>query len=78
MTIIEVRSTVGDDGVLRLEVPLPRTEAGREVRVTGERAPPSTMTPEEWSRGVLNLAGRWLGEFERPPQGEYEVRDPLP
>ena len=78
MAPIEVLSTVGDDGVLRLALPLPPAVAGRQVRVTVEPAPRRMMTQEEWGRGVFGLAGRWSGEFERPPQGEYEGRDPLP
>jgi hypothetical protein len=78
MSRIEVLSRVGSDGVLRLNVPLSTADAGQDVRVIVEPVLRQAMTQEEWSRGVLNLAGRWLGEFERPPQGEFEVRDPLP
>jgi hypothetical protein len=77
MSRVEVVSRVGSDGVLRLEVPLPPAEAGRDVRVTVEPLPPP-MTPEEWRAFVLRTAGTWQGEFERPEQGEYEERDPLP
>ena len=78
MSRIEVVSKVGTDGVLRLNLPLSSAEAGQDVRVIVEPTPRPTMTQEEWRRGILRLAGRWAGEFERPPQGEYEVRDPLP
>lgn len=71
-----VNSRVGDDGVLTLELPLGVEEAGREVRVTVEpiRRP---MTQAEWQAWVQQLAGSWEGELARPPQGEYEVREPL-
>jgi hypothetical protein len=35
------------------------------------------MTPEEWAAFLDRTAGMWQGEFERPPQGDYEVREPL-
>jgi hypothetical protein len=77
MSRVEVVSKVGIDGVLRLEVPLPPAEAGRDVRVTVEPLP-RPMTQDEWRSFVLRTAGTWQGEFERPEQGEYEERDPLP
>lgn len=76
MSRVEVVSKVDSDGVLRVTVPLP-TEAGRDVRVTVESLPRRAMTPEKWRAFVLQTAGAWQGEFERPEQGEYEERDPL-
>jgi hypothetical protein len=76
MSRVEVFSKVGSDGMLRLTVPLPKAEAGRDVRVTVEPMP-KPMTQEEWRAFVLKTAGSWEGDFERPEQGEYEVRDPL-
>jgi hypothetical protein len=77
MNRVEVDATVGADGVLRLEISLDPTEAGREVRVTIQPLTPK-MTVEEWHAFIYRTAGSWQGDFERPPQGEYEERDPLP
>jgi hypothetical protein len=77
MSRVEIVSKVGSDGVLRLAVPLAESEAGRDVRVTVEPLPRPAMTQEEWRAFVLRTAGTWQGEFERPEQGEYEVRDRL-
>ncbi|HKA08613.1 MAG TPA: hypothetical protein VKD71_15245 [Gemmataceae bacterium] len=77
MSRVEVFSKVGSDGVLRLTVPLPKAEAGRDVRVTVEPIPKPQMTQEEWQAFVTQMAGSWQGDFERPEQGEYEERDPL-
>jgi hypothetical protein len=77
MNLVQVMSTVGSDGVLRLEVPLHKDEAGHEVRVTVARVP-TKMTQEEWRAFIERTAGTWQGDFERPPQGEYEQRNPLP
>jgi hypothetical protein len=73
----EMLSKVGPDGVLRLNVPLPAMDAGREVRVTVEPSLPEAMTQEDWQAGVLRLAGAWQGEFARPDPGALEEREPL-
>ncbi len=77
MTRIIITSKVGSDGVLHLTLPLEPAAAGQDVRVTVEPVVPRVPTPEEWRQAVLATAGRWQGEFERPPQGEYEEREPL-
>jgi len=78
MTRIVVNSKVGPDGVLHLTLPLGAAEADQDVRVTVEPVARPSPTAEEWRRAVLATAGRWQGEFERPPQGELEEREPLP
>jgi hypothetical protein len=75
MTRIVVNSRVGGDGVLQLAVPIGATDAGREVRITVE--PMSAPSADEWRQRILETAGKWQGEFERPEQGEYEQRMPL-
>jgi hypothetical protein len=74
MSPIVTTATVGPDGTLTLA--LPPEAAGQTVRVTVNPAP-KPMTQEEWSAWVLSTAGTWQGEFERPPQDEYEEREPL-
>jgi hypothetical protein len=78
MTRIVLKSKVGRDGVLHLTVPLGVEEADKEVQVTVEPvAPKPAMTQAEWAAWVKSMAGTWEGDFERPPQGELEERDPL-
>lgn len=77
MNILVMKSKVGTDGVLHLDVPLGAAEAGREVKVTVEPVS-HPMTQEEWMAFIQATAGTWQGEFERPAQGEYEKRDDLP
>jgi hypothetical protein len=79
MSRIEVTSTVGSDGVLRLNLPLSPAEAGRQVRVTIEPTPRPTMTVTEWHAFIDRTAGSISDpEFRRWEQGEYEEREPLP
>jgi hypothetical protein len=78
MNRIVVKSKVSSDGFLHLSLPVGVLEAEREVQVTVEPiGPETTMTREEWEDWVDAMAGSWQGEFERPPQGEFEEREPL-
>lgn len=73
-----VRSRVDSDGVLRVTLPVGKEDADQEVEVTVEPVKArKAMTQEEYSAWVESMAGTWKGDFERPPQGEFEERDPL-
>jgi hypothetical protein len=83
MTQLELRARIGPDGILTLDVPVGISEANREVKVIVEPsdvgvAHTSKMTRDEWKRFVDETAGAWMGDLERPAQGEFEVRDELP
>jgi len=78
---IVLLSKVGADGILQLTVPIGAADAEREVEVTIEATGPRSQTDtqrEEWRQFVLETAGAWQGDLERPEQGEYEQRDELP
>jgi len=79
MNRIVVKSKIGGDGVLHLDLPVGLAEADREVQVTVESIGTKTpMTQEEWRAFVLATAGSITDPtFERPPQGEFEQREPL-
>jgi hypothetical protein len=78
MTRIVLKSKVGADGMLQLTVPLGPEAADQQVQVTVEPlSGKAAMTQAEYAAWVESLAGTWQGEFERPPQGEFEERDPL-
>ena len=82
MTHLELRARIGPDGVLTLNVPVGNSEANREVKVIVEPADlageTTKLTQDQWARFVQETAGAWLGDLERPDQGELEVRDRLP
>lgn len=65
---------VGADGVLH--VPLGASQANREVRVTIEPSAAVPVSPD-YLDFLRATAGAWQGDFVRPEQGEYEVRDPM-
>jgi len=78
MNRIVVKSQVSSDGILHLSLPVGLEEADQEVQVTVEPfASKKAMTQEEWRAWVESMAGTWQGDFERPPPGEYEEREPL-
>jgi hypothetical protein len=78
MDRIVLRSKVSSDGILHLSLPIGLDQADKDVRVTVEPlAPDKPMTREQRAPWVESMAGSWQGDFQRPPQGEYEEREPF-
>jgi hypothetical protein len=77
MNRMTVKSRVGSNGILQLALPVGLADADREVQITVEPVDPAPLHPDEWRRWVMETAGKWEGEFERPEQGEYERRESL-
>jgi hypothetical protein len=77
MNRIVVKSKVDSNGVLHLKVPIGPSGADQEVQVTIEPIGPLPPAPDEWRQGILQTAGKWLGEFVRSEPGEYERRQTL-
>jgi hypothetical protein len=78
----ELTVQVGADGVLALRVPLGHDGANKTVRVVvqtvEEAAGVQVRSSEEWQRFIQEMAGRITDPtFDRPPQGDYEQREPL-
>ncbi|MBS0262790.1 MAG: hypothetical protein JSS02_12620 [Planctomycetes bacterium] len=72
-----LKSKVGSDGVLQVAIPFGLANANREVQVTIDPAQPRSDAPSDYSAWLDSIAGRWQGDFERPPQGVAEEREPL-
>lgn len=72
---IRIKGVVRDGHVETAEpIDLPD---GFEVTITGDG--PKRMSQEEWRTAVMATAGCIDDPtFVRPPQGEVEVRDPMP
>jgi hypothetical protein len=88
MQTIKLRSHVGSDGILKLEVPVGLTDTDFEVLVVIETlskangvTDPKAKTPEElgYPPGYFDETFGSLRDEpqERGPQGEYEVRDEI-
>ena len=78
MKTIQMAGKSGPDGVLHVNVPVGTAETEFDVVVILQAKPTATPdSPESrgWPPGFFeNTAGKWEGEFERPPQGEFEKR----
>ena len=72
-----VKSHVGADGVLKVIVPVGMADANREVEVTIEPLPRAAKSGQEYLDFLRATAGAWQGDFQRPEQGEWEVREPM-
>lgn len=77
MTRTIIKSQIGTDGVLHLDIPMGMSEAGRQVQITIEPDAIALKAQQDHRDFLDATAGAWQGDFERPEQGEYETRDPL-
>ncbi|MBE2270993.1 MAG: hypothetical protein IAE80_22340 [Anaerolinea sp.] len=74
MQTIKFDARVGEDGILKLEVPLDLADADLEVLVVVQR-----KEKRAWPEGYFERTAGSLADnpLERPPQGDYEERDIL-
>lgn len=70
-----VKSRVGTDGVLHVDIPIGATEAGREVQITIEPQASMSRTQQEYLDFLDATAGAWQGDFERPDQGQFDTSE---
>jgi hypothetical protein len=77
MTHLEIRSKVGSDGLLVLNVPVGISQANQIVKVTVDSiADSNEASPPEWQTIIEETAGKWQGKpLERPEQGLFEQRN---
>lgn len=77
MKTFEFTERAGDDGLVRLNIPV--ETAGTAYRVVVHLEPANGEGRDEYlsDEFINETAGRWVGELERPPQGDYEEREPL-
>lgn len=83
MHSIKLRSRVGSDGILHLDIPLGLNDKELEIVLIFQPLEPSSpiKTPPElgWMPGFFEeVIGGWVGEpLLRAEQGEYETREKL-
>jgi hypothetical protein len=70
MQTITLRSHVGADGVLRLDIPVDLADTDLEVVVTLQ----PLISP---AADVLGRTAGSIPDLERPPQGNDDIRDTL-
>lgn len=82
MTLAEIHSRVGPNGVLVLSIPIGAQNANRPVRITVDGVDSTqttkSMTQMEWEE-FINETGGCIDDpaFIRPEQGEPESRGEL-
>ena len=75
MKTIRVRSHVGKDGTIQLQLPDCHNE---EVEVLVVYQPVQEQPKRQWSQPFLDLPGSWQGEpIERGSQDYQPEREPL-
>ena len=82
MNSFQLKTRVGTDGVLKLEIPVEVTETDLEVLVVFQALTRRSRTGANklgWPTGFFEtVAGGWQGEpLVRAPQGDYEDRAEL-
>jgi hypothetical protein len=80
MHSVTLRSHVGPDGILNLQVPSGIRDADVEVMVIMQPlVTDSVKTPanSEWPPGFFEQTFGSIPDLERPPQGELPEREPL-
>jgi len=79
MKTVELIREAGSDKIVHLAIPV--DEAARRYRLIVLIEPDSDDEGgglDEWPPGFFErTAGKWVGELERAPQGEYERREQL-
>jgi hypothetical protein len=74
MRRIEVVATVTEEGMLTIRVPEDIAPGAHTIVVEIDERAIGDEQHDDWLRFVQETAGAWRGEFERPPQGDYEHR----
>lgn len=77
MNRVSVRSRVDADGVLRVVVPVGSQDVDREFQITIEPAVDSKTMGTDYAEWLHSVVGQWRGEFEKMPQGDFEIRESL-
>ncbi len=79
MHALTIHSNVGDDLVLKLTLPELFRNRAVKVILEPEETPQRTADQRDangWPTGFFERTeGKWQGELERAPQGEYEIRE---
>ncbi|MCP4112750.1 MAG: hypothetical protein GY749_45685 [Desulfobacteraceae bacterium] len=83
MKSMQLKSNVGKDGILRLQVPINMPE--QEIEIVLVIQPVHKQTENQYhtiERGwpdnfFKDIVGAWSGDLVRPSQGNFETREEL-
>lgn len=75
MEVLKQKVHIGDDGILKLEVQTNLKNIDEEILLV---LPPIELKQLEWHAFIALTYGCMADDpIERPPQGEYEIRDEI-
>jgi hypothetical protein len=79
MKTFEMVEHADADKMLRLAIPVDEANRSYHLVVLVEPASDEFKPPmRAWPPGFFEAtAGKWVGDLERPPQGQFENREPL-
>ena len=79
METMKVKTRIGNDGILKLEVPTGLADREVEVVLVVQAAEPQAVDENGWPIGFFERTYGALADdpIERPPQLPLEERDPI-
>ena len=79
MKTLEFTERADDDRVVRLNIPVDEPGERYHVVVHVETVDPTPAKDAEYlsDEFINETAGKWIGEFPRDSEGDYEVRESL-
>ena len=83
MKSIQLKSNVGKDGILRLQIPINIPEQEIELIIVmqpvNKQIKKQYPTVEKgWPDSFFtDVVGTWSGDLVRPPQGDFEIREAM-
>lgn len=79
METLKVKAHIGEDGLLKLEVPTGLSAREVEVVLVMQSVEPQTVDVNGWPKGFFERTYGALADdpMERPPQLPLEERDPI-
>jgi len=83
MKSMQLKSNVGKDGILRLQIPVNMPEQEIEIIVVIQPIQKQVekqykYSEKGWPKNYFeNVVGAWAGDLIRPSQGNFEIREEL-
>jgi hypothetical protein len=86
MKSIQLKSSVGKDGILNIQIPVDMPEQEIEIllviqpihKQTEKQYQPLEKLKKGWPDNFFeNVVGAWSGDLIRPSQGDLEIREEL-
>ena len=81
MQSIQLKSNIGQDGILKLQIPTDMPEQEIEVLIVMQpvhQTKKYLSGTKKWPDNFFEkVVGEWMGDLSRPAQGNFELREDL-